>query len=93
MLSLENSYNADDLIDFDRKATEGAGYEKLTYCVEPKFDGASISLVYENDLLIVRTTTSRGFLSSLDKADGVPAVLNSAYASSTRTTPEKLASR
>jgi DNA ligase (NAD+) len=57
---LENSYNADDLIDFDRKATEGAGYEKLTYCVEPKFDGASISLVYENDLLIRACTRGDG---------------------------------
>lgn len=60
MLSLENSYNADDLIDFDRKATEGAGYEKLTYCVEPKFDGASISLVYENDILIRACTRGDG---------------------------------
>jgi DNA ligase (NAD+) len=60
MLSLENSYNADDLIDFDRKAIEGAGNEKLTYCVEPKFDGASISLVYENDLLIRACTRGDG---------------------------------
>jgi DNA ligase (NAD+) len=50
MLSLENSYNADDLIDWDRKARELSGLEKITYCVEPKFDGASISLIYENDL-------------------------------------------
>ena len=60
MLSLENSYNADDLIDFDRKAIEGAGNEKLTYCVEPKFDGASISLVYENDLLVRACTRGDG---------------------------------
>ena len=45
MLSLENSYNADDLIDFDRKAKEGAELATLEYCVEPKFDGASISLL------------------------------------------------
>jgi DNA ligase (NAD+) len=60
MLSLENSYNAADLIDFDRKAIEGAGNEKLTYCVEPKFDGASISLVYENDLLVRACTRGDG---------------------------------
>ena len=60
MLSLENSYNAADLIDFDRKAIEGAGNEKLTYCVEPKFDGASISLVYENDLLLRACTRGDG---------------------------------
>ena len=49
MLSLENSYNAEDLVDWDRKARELSGLEKITYCVEPKFDGASISLIYEND--------------------------------------------
>ena len=44
MLSLENSYNAEDLYDFDRKAKEGTEVNEITYCVEPKFDGASISL-------------------------------------------------
>jgi DNA ligase (NAD+) len=60
MLSLENSYNAEDLIDFDRKAQEGAGITKITYCVEPKFDGASISLIYENDHLIRACTRGDG---------------------------------
>jgi DNA ligase (NAD+) len=49
MLSLENSYNAEDLLDFDRKALEQSGLSALTYCVEPKFDGASISIIYEDD--------------------------------------------
>ena len=49
MLSLENSYNAEDLLEWDRKARELSGLNELHYCVEPKFDGASISLVYEND--------------------------------------------
>lgn len=49
MLSLENSYNAEDLLEWDRKARELSGLNELQYCVEPKFDGASISLVYEND--------------------------------------------
>ena len=56
MLSLENSYNADDLVDWDRKARELTGLEQVEYCVEPKFDGASISLIYENDLLVRGTT-------------------------------------
>jgi DNA ligase (NAD+) len=60
MLSLENSYNAEDLIDFDRKAKEGAGLDEITYCVEPKFDGASISLLYENDLLVRACTRGDG---------------------------------
>lgn len=49
MLSLENSYDADDLRDFDRKAREQSGLEMIEYCVEPKFDGASISIIYENN--------------------------------------------
>lgn len=60
MLSLENSYNADDLNDFDRKAKEGAGDSSIQYCVEPKFDGASISLVYENDMLVRACTRGDG---------------------------------
>ncbi len=60
MLSLENSYNADDLLDFDRKARELSGLEEIEYCVEPKFDGASISLIYENDLLARGATRGDG---------------------------------
>ncbi len=60
MLSLENSYNAEDLNDFDRKAREGAGLDEIAYCVEPKFDGASISLVYENDFLVRACTRGDG---------------------------------
>ncbi len=51
MLSLDNSYNADDLTDFDRKARELTGLDAIEYCVEPKFDGASISIIFENNLL------------------------------------------
>ncbi|MCC6258884.1 MAG: NAD-dependent DNA ligase LigA [Chitinophagaceae bacterium] len=51
MLSLENSYNAEDLVDWDRKARELSGMEIIEYCVEPKFDGAGISLVYISDQL------------------------------------------
>lgn len=60
MLSLENSYNADDLNDFDRKAREASSLDEIEYCVEPKFDGASISLIYENDLLVRATTRGDG---------------------------------
>jgi DNA ligase (NAD+) len=60
MLSLENSYNADDLLDWDRKARELAGLNTIEYCVEPKFDGASISLIYENDQLVRAATRGDG---------------------------------
>lgn len=60
MLSLDNSYNSEDLIDFDRKAKELTGLNKIEYCVEPKFDGGSISLIYENDLLTRGATRGDG---------------------------------
>lgn len=60
MLSLDNSYNSEDLIDFDRKARELTEKNSIEYCVEPKFDGASISLVFENDLLVRGATRGDG---------------------------------
>ena len=60
MLSLDNSYNADDLFDFDRKVRELSRQENIEYCIEPKFDGASISLVYENDQLLTGITRGDG---------------------------------
>ncbi|MDF2186866.1 NAD-dependent DNA ligase LigA [Paraflavitalea sp. CAU 1676] len=60
MLSLENSYNEQDLVDWDRKARELAKIDDIEYCVEPKFDGASISLIYENDLLARGATRGDG---------------------------------
>ncbi len=60
MLSLENSYNDQDLLDWDKRARELAGQDELEYCVEPKFDGASISITYENDLLLRGVTRGDG---------------------------------
>jgi DNA ligase (NAD+) len=60
MLSLENSYNAADLLDWERKALELSALDSIEYCVEPKFDGASISLIYENDLLSRSATRGDG---------------------------------
>jgi DNA ligase (NAD+) len=60
MLSLDNSYNAEDLLDWNRKAKELAGLNTIEYCIEPKFDGASISLIYENDLLVRAATRGDG---------------------------------
>ena len=60
MLSLENSYNAEDLIEWDRKAREATGIDQMEYCVEPKFDGAGISLIYENDLFVRGATRGDG---------------------------------
>jgi DNA ligase (NAD+) len=60
MLSLDNSYDAEDLIDWDRRVKELTGENDITYCVEPKFDGAGISVIYENDRLVRGATRGDG---------------------------------
>ena len=60
MLSLENSYDEQDLLDWDRKARELTGLAEIEYCIEPKFDGASISLIYEEDRLVRGATRGDG---------------------------------
>ena len=60
MTSLENTYSAEDLREWDRKVKELLGTDKVEYIVEPKFDGASMELVYENDLLVRGATRGDG---------------------------------
>lgn len=63
MLSLGNSYNADDLKDFDRQVKKLCGLDPeqvVEYAVEPKYDGGSIAIVYENDLLVRAATRGNG---------------------------------
>jgi DNA ligase (NAD+) len=60
MLSLDNSYNAEDLIDWDRRVRTLTGFEEITYTVEPKYDGAGISLVFEKDLFARGATRGDG---------------------------------
>lgn len=60
MLSLDNSYSEADVADFDRKVKELTGSDKVEYCVEPKFDGASLALIYEADRLQRAATRGDG---------------------------------
>ncbi len=63
MLSLANSYNAEDLKDFDTSIRKLLNVDEdypIAYCVEPKYDGGSLALVYENDLLVRGATRGNG---------------------------------
>ena len=65
MLSLENTYNDDDLNDFDtqiKKLADLPADAAIEYCVEPKFDGGTIALVYENDVLVQASTRGNGVI-------------------------------
>ncbi len=67
MLSLSNSYNKEDMEDFDRRVREGLGITEnnlfgsdIEYVCELKFDGLSISLIYENGELVQGITRGDG---------------------------------
>jgi DNA ligase (NAD+) len=59
MLSLSNTYNEDELFDFNRRVKDMLpDKEKVEYVVEMKIDGVSVSLNYVNGLL--KTAATRG---------------------------------
>lgn len=59
MLSLDNTYNEQELADFDRRVRKEAG-DKLTYVCELKYDGVAIGLHYENGKLVRAVTRGDG---------------------------------
>jgi DNA ligase (NAD+) len=60
MLSLDNAFSFDALKDWDRRVREGTGREKIEYIAEHKFDGLSISLQYEDGVLVRGVTRGDG---------------------------------
>lgn len=56
--SLHDSFSADELRDFDRRVRELAG--KVEYVAEPKFDGLSVALEYENGIFVRGSTRGDG---------------------------------
>jgi DNA ligase (NAD+) len=60
MLSLDNAFSYDALRDWDRRVREGSGREDIEYIAEHKFDGLSISLQYEDDMLVRGVTRGDG---------------------------------
>lgn len=60
MLSLDNTYNEEELNDFDRRVEEILGHTEYTYMVELKFDGAALRLRYEEGALAIGATRGDG---------------------------------
>lgn len=58
MLSLDNTYNHDELREFDTRIRKHI--DKIEYVVEPKIDGAGVALWYENGQLIRGATRGDG---------------------------------
>ena len=61
MYSLDNSYSKEDLIDWENRIQKVLGDVPLEYTCELKYDGASISITYENGKLTRAVTRGDGF--------------------------------
>jgi DNA ligase (NAD+) len=63
MLSLANTYNEEELFDFDRRVKDALPKNaKVEYIVEFKIDGASVSLHYVDGILRTAATRGDGFV-------------------------------
>jgi DNA ligase (NAD+) len=60
MVSLDNIFSVEALEDFDRRVRELTGREKIDYVAEHKFDGLSMSLLYEHGSLVRGVTRGDG---------------------------------
>ncbi|KGO90754.1 NAD-dependent DNA ligase LigA [Flavobacterium suncheonense] len=61
MYSLDNSYSKEDLLDWEARAQKILGNVPMEYTCELKYDGASISITYENGILKRAVTRGDGF--------------------------------
>ncbi len=83
LLSLDNTYNAEELKDFDRRVRDKLGEKPFSYAVELKFDGASIRIRYEKGELVLGATRGDGergddITTNLKTIRDLPMSLNSA---------------
>ena len=60
MLSLDNAFNADDLLDFDRRVRERLDGAQVRYACEPKLDGIAVSIVWQEGELTLAATRGDG---------------------------------
>ncbi|HBM86214.1 MAG TPA: DNA ligase (NAD(+)) LigA [Opitutae bacterium] len=60
MLSLDNTYNQEALIEFGRRLEKRFPDQTLNYLVEPKIDGVAVSLTYENGQFVRAVSRGNG---------------------------------
>src|SRR5678809_1220044 len=60
MMSIENTYSEEEVRAFDERVRKALDGERPDYVLEPKIDGTSISLRYENGQLVLAATRGRG---------------------------------
>ena len=85
MLSLNNAFNEQDLINFEKKIINFLSLEKMNeieYSAEPKIDGISASLIYENGKFIKGLSRGDGtegedITENLKTINDIPQIINS----------------
>ena len=60
MLSLSNTYNEDEVRDFDRRVRSVLGQEPFRYVCELKFDGVAVSLLFRDGVFLQGATRGNG---------------------------------
>jgi len=62
MLSLQNCFTEEEFLDWDRRVRRLLGGGKPVYVCEPKLDGLSVELVYEDGIFTVGSTRGDGYV-------------------------------
>ena len=60
MLSLNNGFSEDDVVNFDRRVREGLDADEVLYTAELKYDGLAISLRFEDGVFVQAATRGDG---------------------------------
>ncbi|OGS69892.1 MAG: DNA ligase (NAD(+)) LigA [Flavobacteria bacterium RIFCSPLOWO2_12_FULL_31_7] len=84
MFSLDNSYSKEDLLDWQTRCQKILGDVPLEFTCELKYDGASISITYENGKLVKAVTRGDGFkgddvTNNIKTIKSVPLQLNAGF--------------
>jgi DNA ligase (NAD+) len=84
MQSLDNTYNFEELLEFEKRLHKLLGREDLEYLVEPKIDGVAVSLTYENGQFVKAVTRGNGtegdeITANFDLIENFPRKLESPY--------------
>lgn len=62
MQSIDNTYEADDVVQFDAFIRNNLGRQVVEYVVEPKIDGIAFAAHYEEGLLVAAATRGNGLV-------------------------------
>src|SRR5437879_21352 len=84
MLSLDNAFNENEVLEWDERLQKLIGTMEHNFVVEPKVDGVSLSLIYENGKLVRGVTRGDGEMgeditSNVRTIRSIPLKLRSPY--------------